>query len=528
MKALALLGRNQPLISRTSPSLNVNGAAVAGSETELALLTHGFFDRYDIVVPTLQKSLLESYHNELLGAGVDMSRVRLVLPGVLAESLSTTDYIAVHDPQSPYIGRLAAMVHPVTPHPTPCTCVHFSISYGSLYPVFADACCGIATEYDAMFCTSRDSCDAQRNIYSQLCSAYGLPGGAWNHRLELHPLGVNWDAFYPRIARKEARRLLGLPRDGTWITYVGRMTDVDKADLRILIRCLARLQTQAEPDPLYLLLAGADRGYSRVVREYAARLGVGDRLFVLGNITPLEKTLVLWASDIFTSPADSVQESFGIAVVEAMSAGLPVVVSDWGGYRDIVQDGDGYLIHTASAACMADIDVQAEMGLPELDHLPMSQAVVVDETQLAMALGQLARDQALRVTMGNEGRRHAQRFDWRQVVAQYEESWMNLKSMARGASRLTQRRVSLGRAFAHYPSRMITGDDRVRLAATTWPQMEPPPALAHLWPREVRMRIVRHLHRGEAMVREVATSQLETRCLLWLAKHGVVEICAAV
>jgi hypothetical protein len=66
MKALALLGRNQPLISRTSPSLNVNGAAVAGSETELALLTHGFFDRYDIVVPTLQKSLLESYHNELL------------------------------------------------------------------------------------------------------------------------------------------------------------------------------------------------------------------------------------------------------------------------------------------------------------------------------------------------------------------------------------------------------------------------------------------------------------------------------
>ena len=41
---------------------------------------------------------------------------------------------------------------------------------------------------------------------------------------------------------------------------------------------------------------------------------------------------------------DNAQETFGLAVAEAMAAGLPLVASDWSGYRDLVRDGiDGYL-----------------------------------------------------------------------------------------------------------------------------------------------------------------------------------------
>ena len=51
-----------------------------------------------------------------------------------------------------------------------------------------------------------------------------------------------------------------------------------------------------------------------------------------------------WASaDIFCSLSDNIQETYGIAPVEAMAAALPAVISDWDGYKDTVRDGkDGF------------------------------------------------------------------------------------------------------------------------------------------------------------------------------------------
>ena len=55
-----------------------------------------------------------------------------------------------------------------------------------------------------------------------------------------------------------------------------------------------------------------------------------------------------WAcADLFCSLSDNIQETFGITPIEAMAAGLPVVVTDWDGYRDTVRDGvDGFRVPT--------------------------------------------------------------------------------------------------------------------------------------------------------------------------------------
>ena len=53
------------------------------------------------------------------------------------------------------------------------------------------------------------------------------------------------------------------------------------------------------------------------------------------------------AADLFISLSDGIQETFGLTPIEAMAAGLPVVVSDWNGYKDTIRDGvDGFRIPT--------------------------------------------------------------------------------------------------------------------------------------------------------------------------------------
>src|SRR6185437_9144143 len=87
-----------------------------------------------------------------------------------------------------------------------------------------------------------------------------------------------------------------------------------------------------------------DRGfYEDAAKGHAPDVPVH---FLDGN----DQTLLgeLWAgADVFISLVDNIQETFDITPVEAMAAGLPVVVSDWDGYRSTVRDGvEGFLIPT--------------------------------------------------------------------------------------------------------------------------------------------------------------------------------------
>ena len=62
------------------------------------------------------------------------------------------------------------------------------------------------------------------------------------------------------------------------------------------------------------------------------------------------------AADVFTSPIDNLQETFGLTPLEAMSCGVPQVVSDWDGYKDTVEDGiTGFRIPVYWTDCQDDL-----------------------------------------------------------------------------------------------------------------------------------------------------------------------------
>ena len=137
------------------------------------------------------------------------------------------------------------------------------------------------------------------------------------------------------------------------------------------------------------------------------------RTTVLDGRDPAIRRSVWHAADLFVSPSDSIQETFGLAVLEAMAVGLPVVASDWDGYRDIVRDGEtGFLAPTLMVdGATAGATVRLMVGELTYDHFlaECSQATAVDVPAMAEAIARLAGDAALRRRMGEAGRRTRRR-----------------------------------------------------------------------------------------------------------------------
>ncbi|OYW53175.1 MAG: hypothetical protein B7Z31_12140, partial [Rhodobacterales bacterium 12-65-15] len=139
----------------------------------------------------------------------------------------------------------------------------------------------------------------------------------------------------------------------------------------IAVSCIARLtpDEKFDPFPLFLALEAAapqlaalggrfhllfcgqfrDPTWSPAFAEGARRLMPGVGYHQLDGGDAVERKSVLSASDIFVFPVDNLQETFGLAPVEAMAAGLPVIVSDWDGMKDTVTDTTGFRIPTEMA-----------------------------------------------------------------------------------------------------------------------------------------------------------------------------------
>ncbi|MCA1689190.1 MAG: MSMEG_0565 family glycosyltransferase, partial [Actinobacteria bacterium] len=98
-----------------------------------------------------------------------------------------------------------------------------------------------------------------------------------------------------------------------------------------LLEGFARLRAQApELDPLLLIVGGATLfDYRDEIDRFAARareLGVGEHVRNVGTVTPAELERHYRAADVFAFP--STKEGFGLVVLEALAAGLPVVASE--------------------------------------------------------------------------------------------------------------------------------------------------------------------------------------------------------
>lgn len=268
--------------------------------------------------------------------------------------------------------------------------------------------------------------------------------------------------------------------------------DLGFADSDVVVLFLGRLifYAKAHPAPMLAALERAALRTGKTVRMVFAGWFENDRekqefLKAPARFCPSVKTVFLdgrnkrvreniWAAaDIFYSPADNIQETFGLTPIEAMASGLPVVASDWDGYRDTVIHGEtGFLAPTAAPGpgpCLGLGRDYLSGGLNYSMYIAhASFAAAVDVEALAGYLAELVADPELRRRMGEAGRQRAQEhYDWRTIVARYEDLWAELAEVRASAKEIAPPCAGvppypLGgdpyHLFAHYPTAVLNQD----------------------------------------------------------------------
>jgi glycosyltransferase involved in cell wall biosynthesis len=368
---------------------------------------------------------------------------------------------------------LIGLIHPIAP-----PVMREQIAANAIAPV---------ADWDAVVCTSPAVRDAVTNMLDNW-NDYLQQRFAGNQRprprLPVIPLGVDGATFAGLADRPEARARmrarLGLAADDVLIIWVGRFSFFEKAFPQPMFRAVEEAAATTDAR-VHFAMAGwfpnpdvHRRQYEQAVQAYAPNTPIH---FLDGN----DQTVVgeLWAAgDIFLSLVDNIQETFGLTPVEAMAAGLPVVVSDWDGYRFTVRDGvEGFLVPTLGGPAGPIGDLIVARHAAQLDTYQAYVGAIAQHTAVhvgcaAKALAELIKSSDLRHRMGTAGRRRVRdALDWSVVAQQYGRLADELGELRNATAELKP----VNRAhpvkgdpfadFAGFPTHQLTLRSRLRIRA---------------------------------------------------------------
>jgi glycosyltransferase involved in cell wall biosynthesis len=293
-------------------------------------------------------------------------------------------------------------------------------------------------------------------------------------QLPVIPLGIHTQDFAcGETDRAEARRTLGVDAQALVVLFMGRLSFHAKAHPLAMYQALqqAAQAAAARGQQVVLVECGwhANEFIAQAHAEAAALACPAVRVVTLDGRDAAQRRTAWAGADVFCSLSDNIQETFGIVPIEAMAAGLPVVVSDWDGYRDTVRDGvDGFRVPTLMPSAGLGTDL-AWRHAAEIDTYDMycghtCSLVAVDVQATAQAFTRLFESPELRREMGAAGRRRAREvYDWAAIIPRYEALWAGLAQMRQGQAEAIKplahpwpARMDPFHAFAAYPSRLLT------------------------------------------------------------------------
>ncbi len=331
--------------------------------------------------------------------------------------------------------------------------------------------------WDGLICTSAAALGVVDYLHEEARDYWASTLGATRFNpiaKAIIPLGVNAPDFTPAAQRRAmARNGLDLNEDEVCFLFAGRMTFHGKANPVAFYQAVEAV-CQRLKKRLVCIEAGifSNDAIAAAFREAQQTLAPSARFIGVNGKDQAAYDSAWAASDVFVSLSDNIQETFGITPVEAMAAGLPVIVSDWNGYKDTVRDGvDGFRIPVTipSVGVGAELAARHESDVDTYDMFigRVSMATAVDTSVLTDRIYDLATNSDLRQKMGQAGRqRVCTEFDWPIVLDQYTAFATELGVIRSKAAQSSVRHVRPSRPdpfalFAHYPTSILSGEMRV-------------------------------------------------------------------
>jgi starch synthase len=425
------------------------------------------------------------------------------------------------------------------------------VTHAPVISMMADLAAAPVQPWDALVCTSYAVASALEQVLGVEEARLAERLGATRFPrplLPVIPLGVNAAEFTFRDEWRAAwRERLGIEAEDVVALYVGRLSRHGKAHplpMLAALGCAAR----SLPRRLHLILAGwwLHPPEEAIWREQAAAFCPEVPLHLLDGRDEGVRREIRSAADFFTLLVDNVQESFGLAPVEAMAAGLPVVATDWDGFRDTVRHGvDGILVPTLMAPPGEAADIALRHATSNINYGAFlsltARLTAVNIGSAAAAYRALAADPALRRRMGEAGRARVRAvFDWSAVIPQYQALWREQQAirLAAPATEVTKpdpRHMDPTQAFAAWPSAAFHITERLRAepAAATADlsallRFTAPSLPSELNETEIAGLLAELQRRNEAPVDELlrvlepAKRSAGRRAALWLLRTGLV------
>ena len=429
-----------------------------------ALLRYGHFDEYHFFLTNHSHQKAFEKAHEALFKEIEMgSRVKLFCRSQLPEAVSTHDYTVFH--QTDHIVHFNATCHfrnqmgsfPVT------SFIH-SISYPSMMVHLQEMALGGVSSQDAIICSSDAGRQVLRKWFEQIYQTRNLV--VPSVQMEVIPFGFDAREF-EGINRGMARSQTGLPQHHRIGLCFGRFSEYDKMDLFPLLQAFSMIYRKGAPWQLILAGAAHHPEYVSMVRLWAKALGLEEAVIIKTDLSDTDKAALFKSADFFISPSDNLQETFGLTLVEAMAAGLPLVVSDFSGYREIASPDVALMIPT----WWSDLDLFSTMAFGSLSdeaslHRTMAQSVCVDIEALARSMLEFFSHPERCARMGASAqRRFEEKYAYPKIINRLEDFWFRLKhdfsprAIVRGTQPLFPDYFG---AFSHYFTEHIGPDTKVR------------------------------------------------------------------
>lgn len=330
--------------------------------------------------------------------------------------------------------------------------------------------------WDAVICTSTSVKRSVEIILAEQADYLKWKMGATRFelpQLPVIPLGVHCaDYQFDDETKQQSRRSLGIEEGDVVALFVGRLSFHAKAHPHpMLAACQYCAEKLPQGKKLHLIQCGwfANDNIADAFDELQQFLSPNVVHHFIDGREKSGRTTAWSSADIFVSFSDNIQETFGLTPIEAMAAGIPVLVSDWDGYKDTIPDGEvGFRVKTLMppAGNSEDIARRYDVGEDTYDMYcgQLCEMIGVDIPEASQRLWDLVSQPELRKTMGANGKARAENiYNWQQVMRRYTELWEELNTIRTTSKdhfgplpwRESPTRMDPFKMFADYPSHHV-------------------------------------------------------------------------